>query len=154
MPISLKQLLRPLRPSSASSDSTGKMSSNSTPSSTVNSDLMAPVEPTSESEDSSLTVVELFQSQGCNSCPPANANVIDLIETPNTHNLLALTYEVTYWDHLGWKDTFGNSKFDERQRDYAKGLGLRGVYTPQVCTQELFYLRYLTTYPVLITGDC
>ena len=52
-----------------------------------------------------LTVVELFQSQGCNSCPPANANVIPLADEPDK---LVLTYEVTYWDYLGWPDTFGN----------------------------------------------
>lgn len=107
----------------------GKMLSNPTPFSAINSGANAPVNPTS---DSALTVVELFQSQGCSSCPPANANVIDLIENPNPRNLLVLTYEVTYWDHLGWKDTFGNSTFDQRQRDYAKALGVRSVYTPQV----------------------
>src|SRR5271169_1698142 len=50
-------------------------------------------------------VVELFQSQGCSSCPPANANVNALSERPD---VLALSFAVTYWDRLGWKDTFDN----------------------------------------------
>ena len=50
------------------------------------------------------TVVELFQSQGCSSCPPANANVMAIADRPD---ILALSWQVTYWDHLGWKDTFG-----------------------------------------------
>lgn len=77
----------------------------------------------------SLTVVELFQSQGCSSCPPANSNVLKLAEVPN---LLILTYDVTYWDRLGWKDTFGSSAFDRRQWEYARALQRKNVFTPQV----------------------
>lgn len=80
-------------------------------------------------DSAALTVVELFQSQGCNSCPPSSDNVIALSSDPN---LLVLTYQVTYWDHLGWKDTLGNSAFDARQWDYARGLNNSQVYTPQV----------------------
>jgi len=76
-----------------------------------------------------LTVVELFQSQGCSSCPPTNSNIIQLSQDPN---FLVLTYEVTYWDYLGWKDTFGNSSFDRRQREYANTMESTRVYTPQV----------------------
>lgn len=76
-----------------------------------------------------LTVVELFQSQGCSSCPPANHHVLKLINDPN---VLVLTYEVTYWDYLGWKDTFGKSEFDRRQWAYANALGKKNVFTPQV----------------------
>ncbi|MCJ1474573.1 hypothetical protein MMC13_003232 [Lambiella insularis] len=79
--------------------------------------------------DSRRTVVEFFQSQGCLSCPPANDNVVELIGQPG---LLILTYEVTYWDHLGWKDTFGQSVFDHRQWEYAKAGGRKSVSTPQV----------------------
>jgi len=81
------------------------------------------------SEGIGLTVVEFFQSQGCNSCPPSNDNIMVLSAHPN---LLILTYHVTYWDSLGWKDTFGNSAFDKRQVDYAHGLKKSNVYTPQV----------------------
>lgn len=75
------------------------------------------------------TVVELFQSQGCSSCPPANAN---LVANAGRSDLLALSFAVTYWDHLGWKDTFGNPRFTDRQWAYARALGHDNVATPQV----------------------
>jgi hypothetical protein len=74
-------------------------------------------------------VVELFQSQGCSSCPPANARVLAIADRPD---VLALSWEVTYWDYLGWKDTFGSHAFTQRQYDYAQSLGHDGVFTPQV----------------------
>ncbi len=74
-------------------------------------------------------VLELFQSQGCSSCPPANANVIAL---SGRRDILALSFEVTYWDNLGWKDTFDQPSFTARQYDYAKSLGHPNVFTPQV----------------------
>ena len=76
----------------------------------------------------SPTVVELFQSQGCSSCPPAITNVNALADRPD---ILALSFGVTYWDYLGWKDTFARPAFTERQRDYARGIHTT-VYTPQV----------------------
>ncbi len=76
-----------------------------------------------------LTVVELFQSQGCSDCPPANANVMALSDRPD---LLTLSYGVTYWDDLGWKDTFASPQYTARQWDYAHGLHHSQVYTPQV----------------------
>jgi hypothetical protein len=74
-------------------------------------------------------VVELFQSQGCSSCPPANANLLAIANRPD---VLALSWEVTYWDYLGWTDTFGDRSFTARQWDYAAGLRHTEVYTPQV----------------------
>ena len=74
-------------------------------------------------------VVELFQSQGCSSCPPANANVMAIIDRPE---VLALSFGVTYWDDLGWKDTFATAAYTARQWDYAHGLGHGNVFTPQV----------------------
>lgn len=76
-----------------------------------------------------LTVVELFTSQGCSSCPPANDNVRALSDRPD---VLALSFGVTYWDQLGWKDTFAQPKFTARQVDYARTLGHDGPFTPQV----------------------
>jgi hypothetical protein len=73
-------------------------------------------------------VLELFQSQGCSSCPPANANVNALASRPD---ILALSFSVTYWDRLGWKDTFARNQFTERQYAYARSLP-GGVFTPQV----------------------
>jgi hypothetical protein len=75
------------------------------------------------------TVVELFQSQGCSSCPPAAANVRGLSDRPD---VLALAFEVDYWDRLGWKDTFSSPAWTARQYAYARAMGRDGVYTPQV----------------------
>ena len=76
-----------------------------------------------------LQVIELFQSQGCSSCPPANANVMALADRPG---VLTLSWQVTYWDYLGWKDSFAQPAFTARQRAYAGALGHDGVFTPQV----------------------
>ncbi|WP_340646917.1 DUF1223 domain-containing protein [Phenylobacterium sp.] len=76
-----------------------------------------------------LTVVELFTSQGCSSCPPANANLAKLADRPD---VLALSFGVTYWDKLGWKDTFASKAYTDRQWAYAKGLRHTQVWTPQV----------------------
>ena len=75
------------------------------------------------------TVVELFQSQGCSSCPPAAANVLAVSDRPD---VLALAFEVDYWDRLGWKDTFSSPAWTERQYAYARAMARDGVYTPQV----------------------
>ncbi len=74
-------------------------------------------------------VVELFQSQGCSSCPPANANVMAIADRSD---LLVLSWQVTYWDHLGWKDTFDDPAFTRRQQDYADAFGRGQVFTPEV----------------------
>jgi hypothetical protein len=76
-----------------------------------------------------LTVVELFQSQGCSSCPPANANVMALSDRPD---LLTLSFGVTYWDQLGWKDTFASPRYTDRQWDYAHAFHRSQVFTPEV----------------------
>ncbi len=75
------------------------------------------------------TVIELFQSQGCSSCPPANAA---LIEFAARDDVLALNFAVDYWDRLGWKDTFAKPEFTERQWAYARAMGQGQVYTPQI----------------------
>jgi hypothetical protein len=74
-------------------------------------------------------VVELFTSQGCSSCPPANANLRALAGRPD---VLALSFDVTYWDYLGWKDSFGRPEYTQRQADYEKPLGEEGPFTPQI----------------------
>ena len=74
-------------------------------------------------------VVELFQSQGCSSCPPANANVNAIADRPG---VLALSFAVTYWDQLGWKDRFATPAYTARQWDYAHRAGRPQVATPQV----------------------
>jgi hypothetical protein len=74
-------------------------------------------------------VVELFTSQGCSSCPPANASLAAISNRPD---VLALSFGVTYWDYLGWKDTFAKAEFTERQVSYERGLGHDGPFTPQI----------------------
>ena len=72
-------------------------------------------------------LVELFSSQGCSSCPGADAALVPLAARDD---VLALAYHVTYWDRLGWRDTLGDARFDARQRWYDGLLGT-GPYTPQ-----------------------
>ncbi|MEM7619388.1 MAG: DUF1223 domain-containing protein [Pseudomonadota bacterium] len=74
-------------------------------------------------------VVELFTSQGCSSCPPADAYLGILSKRKD---VIALTFHVDYWDYLGWKDTFASSLHSKRQRAYAKHRGDKQVYTPQI----------------------
>lgn len=75
------------------------------------------------------TVVELYQSQGCSSCPPADVVVNALAGRPD---VLALSFAVTYWDRLGWKDTFGDPAFTKRQADYAGANRQFSISTPEV----------------------
>ena len=75
-----------------------------------------------------LGVVELFSSQGCSSCPPADEVLGRLADDPR---VVALTFAVDYWDYLGWKDSFARPEFSRRQRGYAEARGQGGVYTPQ-----------------------
>tara|TARA_B100001964_G_scaffold67815_1_gene77074 strand:+ start:493 stop:1218 length:726 start_codon:yes stop_codon:yes gene_type:complete len=79
-----------------------------------------------------LTVVELFTSQGCSSCPPADAHLGELTEE---EDLLALSFHVDYWDNLGWKDPYSSADNTRRQRTYARFMDLRYVYTPQMVIQ-------------------
>jgi hypothetical protein len=73
-------------------------------------------------------VVELFTSQGCSSCPPADENLAAFAQRDD---VIALAYHVDYWDYLGWSDTLASPENTQRQRDYATALGQRSVYTPQ-----------------------
>jgi hypothetical protein len=74
-------------------------------------------------------VVELFTSQGCSSCPPADEFLRDLAGRPD---IIALSLPVDYWDYLGWKDTLAQAAFTARQRNYASARNDKQVYTPQV----------------------
>jgi hypothetical protein len=74
-------------------------------------------------------VVELFTSQGCSSCPLADLAVAAAAERPD---VIALSYNVTYWNHLGWKDTFARPEFTARQVAYVKALGHDAPFTPEV----------------------
>jgi hypothetical protein len=74
-------------------------------------------------------VIELFTSQGCSSCPPADELLGELARRPE---IVALTLPVDYWDYLGWKDTLAQPAFTARQRAYASARNDKQVYTPQV----------------------
>jgi hypothetical protein len=75
------------------------------------------------------SVIELFTSQGCSSCPAADKL---LVEYAKRKDIIALSLNVDYWDHLGWKDTLASAKYTKRQKAYAKSLGIGNVYTPQL----------------------
>jgi hypothetical protein len=84
---------------------------------------------TAAGEQKRLDVLELFTSQGCSSCPPAD---VLLQQFSQRDNILALSFPVNYWDHLGWRDTLAKDAFNERQREYAAARGDREIYTPQI----------------------
>ncbi|MBL4927927.1 DUF1223 domain-containing protein [Fuscibacter oryzae] len=74
-------------------------------------------------------VVELYTSQGCSSCPPADQVFEQLVNQPG---VIPLALHVDYWDYIGWQDTFGNARFTDRQKAYARASGERMIYTPQM----------------------
>ncbi|HEX3581443.1 MAG TPA: DUF1223 domain-containing protein [Thermoanaerobaculia bacterium] len=74
-------------------------------------------------------VVELFTSQGCSSCPPADRLLAELRRDPN---VIAIAYHVDYWDHLGWRDPFSAHEWTQRQMEYVRTLKLPSAYTPQI----------------------
>lgn len=80
-------------------------------------------------QDDRPVVVELYTSEGCSSCPPADAFLFDLRQRPG---VIALAFHVDYWDYLGWRDRFARHDFTARQRAYARALGSPMVYTPQI----------------------
>jgi hypothetical protein len=96
------------------------------------SDVVAKAEaktPTATATAANPIVVELYQSQGCSSCPPANAALNAVADQPG---VIALSFAVTYWDRLGWKDIFADKAYTQRQYDYAHALGNANVATPQI----------------------
>lgn len=75
-----------------------------------------------------IVVLELFTSQGCSSCPPAD----ELLKKVKSDNVIALSYHVDYWNYIGWKDPFSQAFFTEKQRQYASKFYSSSIYTPQV----------------------
>ncbi len=82
------------------------------------------------------SVVELFTSQGCSSCPLADTLLEQYAKRPD---IIALSYSVDYWDYLGWKDTLANPRFTYRQKVYAEKRGDGNIYTPQVIVNGLMH---------------
>lgn len=87
--------------------------------------------PTAQAQNSPV-VVELYTSQGCSSCPPADAF---LTELSTRKDVIALALHVDYWDYLGWPDQFASAVFTNRQRAYAMAASKKTVYTPQIVVQ-------------------
>lgn len=80
----------------------------------------------------SFVMIQLFTSQGCSSCPPADRLVETIKEEYKDQNVFVMSYHVDYWDRLGWKDPYGKPEFTELQYSYADQFRERRVYTPQV----------------------
>lgn len=82
-----------------------------------------------------VVMLELFTSQGCSSCPPADANLGKLSKRDD---VIALSMHVDYWDYLGWRDTFAKREHTQRQVAYRDAMGARVIYTPQMVVQGRF----------------
>jgi hypothetical protein len=81
--------------------------------------------------DNGFSVIELFTSEGCSSCPPAD-DLVAKILAEKQKDVYILSYHVDYWNRLGWKDEFSKAAYSNRQRQYANHLSLNSVYTPQI----------------------
>lgn len=81
-----------------------------------------------------FAVVELFTSEGCYSCPPADRLLSKIIDDAREKDrrVFALAFHVDYWDRLGWKDAFSNKIYSDRQREYARAFKSNSIYTPQM----------------------
>jgi hypothetical protein len=79
-----------------------------------------------------IALIELFTSQGCSSCPPADRLLARTIAASAGKKIFALSYHVDYWNRLGWTDPFSNAAFSQRQTDYVSVMHLNGAYTPQM----------------------
>lgn len=81
-----------------------------------------------------VVVVELFTSQGCSSCPAADKNLTEILKESEKSgaNVLALSFHVDYWDHIGWKDPYSSKDYTDRQKMYASVMNLSSIYTPQM----------------------
>lgn len=85
--------------------------------------------PAAAQTGSPLVVVEFYTSQGCSSCPPADEFFAELVRDPM---IMPLALHVDYWDYIGWADSFADPKFTARQKAYARNIGSRTIYTPQM----------------------
>lgn len=106
------------------------------------SDDQKPAQPVNAQEDKSGVLVELFTSEGCSSCPPADALLrqLDTMAPVNSVGIVVLGEHVDYWDGVGWRDRFSSQQYTDRQKDYARRFSLDSPFTPQMVvdgTQQL-----------------
>ena len=97
-------------------------------------------------------LLELYTSEGCNSCPPADRWLSELTESDQVwSNFIPVAFHVDYWDYIGWRDRFADPSYSRRQRDHAAGLGMRTVYTPGFFYNgkewRNWFSRQLTSFP-------
>lgn len=83
------------------------------------------------SKSNAIVVLELFTSQGCSSCPPAD-KILAYYVLKNNPKIIPLAFHVDYWNYLGWKDPFSKAEFSSRQREYAQNFDTDNIYTPQL----------------------
>lgn len=95
-------------------------------------------QPIYQSKPVKKVLLELFTSQGCSSCPPADKLVSTLAQADT--DLVAISFHVDYWDKLGWKDVFSNHEYTERQQKYQQTLHAQYVYTPQAVVQGQYQM--------------
>jgi hypothetical protein len=104
----------------------------------ANAETSGPANSRSANQPQARAVIELFTSQGCSSCPAADAVLGRLADRDD---LIAISLPVDYWDYLGWKDTLAKPKFSERQKAYAKMLGDGMAYTPQAVVNGAIHVN-------------
>src|SRR5580693_8460725 len=95
-------------------------------------DKSAPARQDPSAAPKGFAVVELFTSEGCSSCPPADQLVARIQQEEKDLPVYILAFHVDYWDRLGWKDAFSDARYTQRQNHYASWLNLQSVYTPQI----------------------
>lgn len=90
--------------------------------------------PVDMKQEGPMALVELFTSQGCSSCPPADENLAELAARADEggERIFPLSFHVDYWNYLGWSDPFSSAEYSERQRAYSRAWNARRVYTPQM----------------------
>jgi hypothetical protein len=98
---------------------------------TISSGLPSKIKKKSKTTGQGFVIMELFTSQGCSSCPPAD-EILAMYARKHDEHIIPLAFHVDYWNRLGWIDSFSKNAYSQRQRDYAEKLNTGSVYTPQL----------------------